>query len=77
MGPIHNTTLVGTSLLANPLLVFLTLAYWFWIWGHIGGVIVIPLMMWGLSAFQSVHGQTISSGTPGKLRPNSAAGSGE
>ncbi|RLJ51649.1 putative PurR-regulated permease PerM [Litoreibacter meonggei] len=70
-------TLVGRSLSVNPLLVFLSLVFWLWLWGPIGGIIAIPILIWSMSVFQSAYGQTISSGTPGKLRPSSAAGSAE
>ncbi len=39
-------TLVGKSLAVNPLLVFLALVFWLWLWGPIGGIIAIPLLIW-------------------------------
>ncbi len=64
-------TLVGKSLAVNPLLVFLSLVFWLWLWGPIGGIIAIPLLVWSLSVLKGLSGQTISSGTPGKLRASS------
>ena len=46
-------TLVGRSLSVNPLMVFLSLVFWLWLWGPIGGVIAIPLLIWGLTIFDS------------------------
>ena len=46
-------TLVGKSLAVNPLLVFLSLVFWLWLWGPIGGIIAIPLLIWALTV---VHG---------------------
>ena len=67
-------TLVGRSLSVTPLLVFLSLVFWLWLWGPIGGVIAIPVLIWCLTVFQGLSSQTISSGTPGKLRASAAAG---
>ncbi|WP_342069849.1 AI-2E family transporter [Yoonia algicola] len=59
-------TLVGRSLSVNPLLVFLSLVFWLWLWGPIGGIIAIPLLIWTLTVVQGMNGQAISDGTPGK-----------
>ncbi|WP_415404416.1 AI-2E family transporter [Tateyamaria sp. SN3-11] len=60
-------TLVGKTLSVNPLLVFLSLVFWLWLWGPIGGIIAIPLLIWGLAVFKGMDNQAISSGTPGRL----------
>ncbi len=70
-------TLVGKRLSVNPLLVFLSLVFWLWLWGPIGGVIAIPLLIWCLTIYKGAVGQTISSGTPGKLYPNASASAAE
>ena len=57
--------LVGKNLKVNPLLVFLSLVFWLWLWGPIGGVIAIPLLIWTLSIMKSVERHAIASGTPG------------
>lgn len=60
-------TLVGRSLSVNPLLVFLSLVFWLWLWGPIGGIIAIPLLIWTITVFKGATGaQAISAGTPGK-----------
>ncbi|MEL7211353.1 MAG: AI-2E family transporter [Pseudomonadota bacterium] len=59
-------TLVGKSLAVNPLLVFLSLVFWLWLWGPVGGIIAIPLLIWTLTLINDVRGQAISEGTPGR-----------
>lgn len=60
-------TLVGKSLSVNPLLVFLSLVFWLWLWGPIGGIIAIPLLIWTLTVVQGINNdQAIAAGTPGK-----------
>ncbi len=66
-------TLVGKSLAVNPLLVFSSLVFWLWLWGPIGGIIAIPLLIWVITIGGSMMGYTISSGTPGNTRASSAA----
>lgn len=39
-------TLVGRNLELNPLLVFLTLIFGIWVWGAVGGVVAIPLLLY-------------------------------
>ncbi|WP_299877884.1 AI-2E family transporter [uncultured Sulfitobacter sp.] len=59
-------TLVGKSLAVNPLLIFLSLIFWLWLWGPIGGIIAIPLLIWTWTVFRGFGDQAISGGTPGK-----------
>lgn len=65
---------VGQQMRVNPLVVFLSLVFWLWLWGPIGGIIAIPLMIWSIAMAEAFLGQTISSGIPGRLRPNLRAG---
>lgn len=59
-------TLVGKSLSVNPLLVFISLVFWLWLWGPIGGIIAIPLLIWTITVVQGINGDhAISGGTPG------------
>ncbi len=60
-------TLVGKSLSVNPLLVFVSLVFWLWLWGPIGGIIAIPLLIWTLTVVKGFNGQVISDGTPGNI----------
>jgi predicted PurR-regulated permease PerM len=41
-------TIVGRRLTLNPLLVFLALAFWTWIWGPFGAFLAVPLSIIGL-----------------------------
>jgi predicted PurR-regulated permease PerM len=41
-------TIVGRRLTLNPLLVFLSLAFWTWLWGPIGAFLAVPLSIVGL-----------------------------
>jgi predicted PurR-regulated permease PerM len=41
-------TIVGRRLTLNPLLVFLALAFWTWMWGPIGALLAVPISIIGL-----------------------------
>jgi len=36
---------LGRTLTLNPFVVFLTLAFWLWLWGPVGGLIAVPSML--------------------------------
>lgn len=36
---------VGSQLTLNPLLIFLTLILWFWMWGFIGALLTVPILV--------------------------------
>ncbi|MBR9847848.1 MAG: AI-2E family transporter [Rhodobacteraceae bacterium] len=57
---------VGQQMKVSPLLVFLSLVFWLWLWGPLGGIIALPLMIWMITIAEASLGQTISSGIPGK-----------
>ncbi|WP_425092164.1 AI-2E family transporter [Tropicimonas sp. S265A] len=44
-------TLVGHRMALNPLFVFLSFVFWLWLWGPVGGLIAIPLLVWVLFVF--------------------------
>jgi predicted PurR-regulated permease PerM len=44
-------TIIGRRLTLNPLLVFLALAFWTWMWGPIGALLAVPLSIIGLVIF--------------------------
>lgn len=75
-GQFVTPSLVGKHMKVSPLLIFISLVFWLWMWGPVGGIIAIPLLVWALALRKSdtLGGQTISSGTPGKLRPKRLAG---
>lgn len=42
-------TILGRRLAINPLLLFVTLTIWLWLWGPAGGIIALPVLIWGLA----------------------------
>lgn len=48
-------TLVGRNTAVNPLLVFLALIFGFWLWGPMGGIVAIPLLIWALVLVGALH----------------------
>lgn len=44
-------TIIGRRLTLNPLLVFLALAFWTWMWGPFGAVLAVPFSIVGLVIF--------------------------
>jgi len=44
-------TIVGRRLTLNPLLVFLSLAFWTWLWGPVGAFLAVPLSIIALVVF--------------------------
>lgn len=51
-GQFVTPALVGQRMSVNPLLVFVSLVFWLWLWGPIGGIIAIPLLIWSVSITQ-------------------------
>lgn len=47
-GHLITPTLVGRRLTLNPLVVFLALAFWTWMWGPMGALLATPLSIIGL-----------------------------
>ncbi|MEX1661241.1 AI-2E family transporter [uncultured Thioclava sp.] len=47
-GQFVTPTLVGKHMRINPLLIFLSLTFGIWLWGPLGGVVAIPLLLWAL-----------------------------
>lgn len=45
-------TLVGQRLQLNPLVVFLAILFGLWLWGPIGGIVSLPLLVW-VTAFMA------------------------
>ena len=82
-GQFLTPAILGRTLTMNPLLVFMSLVFWIWLWGPIGGFIAIPLMLAVISflTLRSAQGprppktwvQTISGGTKGTSRPKFSA----
>jgi predicted PurR-regulated permease PerM len=51
-GHLITPTLVGRRLTLNPLVVFLALAFWTWMWGPMGALLATPLSIIGLVVVQ-------------------------
>lgn len=56
-GQLVTPSLVGRSLHVNPLLVFLSLVVWLWLWGPLGGFIAIPLLVWVIAVATGFRGE--------------------
>lgn len=48
-------TVVGRHMSMNPLVVFLSLVFWLWLWGPIGGLVAIPIVVWLLFIANSLR----------------------
>lgn len=57
-GQFVTPALIGRQMSLNPLLVFLSLVFWLWLWGPIGGMIAIPLMLWVFAVGAHLIGHT-------------------
>lgn len=42
-------SLVGRQMRVNPLFVFLSIVFWLWLWGPVGGVVAIPVLLFVVS----------------------------
>lgn len=63
-------TLVGQRLQLNPLVVFLAILFGLWLWGPIGGVVSLPLLVW-VTAFLT-HKQVETETRNPELAPTQA-----
>jgi len=50
-GQVITPSLVGRRFTVNPLAVFLSLVFWLWLWGPIGGVLSVPILIIGYAVF--------------------------
>ncbi|OAN81792.1 hypothetical protein A8B78_08855 [Jannaschia sp. EhC01] len=48
-------TVVGRQVSMNPLLVFLSLVFWLYLWGPLGGLVAIPIVVWLLFIAHKLH----------------------
>lgn len=61
-------TLVGQQLQTNPLAIFVALVIFLWLWGAVGGIVAIPLLLWFIALSSEVRGQRRhESGEPERL----------
>ncbi len=47
-GQFVTPSLLGRTMAVNPLLVFLSIVFGLWLWGAIGGIVAIPILLWML-----------------------------
>ncbi len=50
-GEFVTPSVVGRKFTLNPLMVFLALVFWAWLWGPVGAFLATPLLIMGLAAF--------------------------
>lgn len=43
---------LGRTMTLNPFLVFLTIAFWIWLWGPVGGFVAVPLLLTAATVFE-------------------------
>lgn len=60
-GQFVTPTLLGRQMRLSPLLVFVSLAFWLWLWGPIGGIVAIPLLLWTIEIFDERADQEAAS----------------
>ncbi|MDU8944647.1 AI-2E family transporter [Ovoidimarina sediminis] len=53
-GQFVTPSLVGQHMRVNPLMVFISLIFWLWLWGPLGGVVAIPVLVWCLVVFEQL-----------------------
>jgi predicted PurR-regulated permease PerM len=53
-GQIVTPTILGHRLTLNPLLVFVAIVFWAWLWGPMGAFLAVPLSIIGLVIFNHV-----------------------
>jgi predicted PurR-regulated permease PerM len=53
-GQIVTPTILGRSLTLNPLLVFIAIVFWAWLWGPMGAFLAVPLSIVALVIFNHV-----------------------
>lgn len=46
---------VGHRMRLNPLVVFTALVFWLWLWGPAGGIVAIPLLLWGQAMWRRIR----------------------
>jgi len=44
---------IGRSVTLNPFFVFLSLAFWIWLWGPVGGLLAVPFLLVGYAAIRN------------------------
>jgi predicted PurR-regulated permease PerM len=50
-------SVIGRRLTLNPLIVFLALAFWTWLWGPVGAFLAVPILIAALAAMRHMRQQ--------------------
>ncbi len=66
-GQFVTPALVGKSMSVNPLLVFLSLVFWLWLWGPLGGFVAIPILIWILVILKTVMAHNAGAVVPAQV----------
>ena len=51
-GQLITPTLIGHRLTINPFLVFLSIAFWAWMWGPVGAFLAVPILLCAMVAMR-------------------------
>jgi predicted PurR-regulated permease PerM len=51
-GQVITPTLIGHRLTINPFLVFLSIAFWSWMWGPVGAFLAVPILLCAMVALR-------------------------
>jgi predicted PurR-regulated permease PerM len=72
-GQVITPTLIGHRLTINPFLVFLSIAFWAWMWGPVGPFLAVPIL---LCAMVVVRRMSSTGGENAGLHATAADGAG-
>jgi len=76
-GQVLTPTIIGHRLTLNPFLVFLSIAFWAWMWGPIGAFLATPLLISAVIAVRHISGKRTGNRSRAFDRANPKQGSGE
>jgi predicted PurR-regulated permease PerM len=54
-GQVITPTLIGHRLTINPFLVFLSIAFWTWMWGPVGAFLAVPILLCAMVAVRRLR----------------------
>jgi predicted PurR-regulated permease PerM len=53
-GQFVTPSIIGRQLTVSPLMIFLSLAFWIWLWGPLGALLAVPLLIVGMVAVHHI-----------------------